>query len=84
LIEHVREMIPDEAVAERLAAIGAPVHPGSIAAARTHLIRARAVGSSRAQRLFDDDVLDAPNPMRALLADLGEPTRQAAGNSSSR
>lgn len=79
LIDHVREMIPDETVAERLAAIGAPVHSGSIAAARTHLIRARAVGSSRAQRLLDDDVLDAPDPMRALLADLGEPTSRAAG-----
>jgi len=71
-------MIPEEVVADRLAAIGAPVHPGSIAAARTDLIRARAVGSSRAKRLFDDDVLNAPDPVRALLADLGEPTVEAA------
>lgn len=78
LVEHVRDMIPEDFIAGRLAAIGAPVHPGSIAAARTHLIRARAVGSSRAQRLFDDDVLNAPDPVRALLADLGEPTAEAA------
>jgi hypothetical protein len=71
-------MIPEDVIAERLGAIGAPVHSGSIAAARTHLIRARAVGSSRAQRLFDDDVLNAPDPVRELLADLGEPTAEAA------
>jgi hypothetical protein len=77
LVEYVREMIPDDLVAERLATLGAPVHPGSIAAARTHLIRARTVGSSRAQRLFDKDVLDAADPVRALLADLGDPSAEA-------
>ncbi len=78
LIEYAREMLPDDLVAERLAALGAPLDPGSIAAARTHLIRARAVGASQAKRLFDIDVLDAADPVRALLADLGEPSAEAA------
>ena len=67
----IRETLTDDAVAKRLEAIGAPVHEGSIAAARTHLIRASASACTRVQRIFDDDVLDAANPIAALMADLG-------------
>lgn len=78
LVEYLRGMLPDDDVTQRLTAVGAPVHPDSIAAARIHLIRARAVGSARAQRLFDDEILNAANPVQALLADMGEPSPEAA------
>lgn len=52
-------MIPEDVVAERLAVIGAPVHLGP-SRQLGHLIRAQGVGSSRAQRLFDDDIPNAP------------------------
>jgi len=71
LAEHAREMIPDHVIEQRLKSMGAPVHAGALAAARTHLIRARAAACSRVQRLYDDDVLDAVDPVRALMADLG-------------
>ena len=41
LLEFARAMISDESIAQKLTAIGAPVDSGSLAAARTHLIRAR-------------------------------------------
>jgi hypothetical protein len=77
LLQYVREMISDESLAGRLAALGAPVDAGSLAAARTHIIRARAAACTRVQRLFDDDIMDAPDPVQALMADLGEPSGEA-------
>src|SRR5690606_32504501 len=76
LTEHAREMISDEVIEEKLKALGAPIHAGTLAAARTHLIRARAAGCSRIQRLYDDDVMDAVDPVRALMADLGLPSAE--------
>ncbi len=37
-----------------------------------HLIRAGASACTRAQRVFDNDVLDAADPVREMTADLGE------------
>lgn len=76
LIEYAKEMISDDAIKDKLTIIGAPVHAGSVAAARTHLIRARAAACSRVQRLFDQDVMDAVDPAQALMADLGPPSRE--------
>src|SRR5690606_34613153 len=55
-----------------------PVHAGTVAAARTHLIRARAAGCVRVQRLYDDDIMDAVDPVRALMADLGPPSEEVS------
>lgn len=73
LIDYARDLISDQSIEQRLVAIGASVHAANIAAARTHLIRARAAACSRVERLFDDDVLDAADPVQALMADLGPP-----------
>lgn len=73
LIEFATAMIPDDFIEQRLMAIGASVHDANIAAARTHMMRARAAACSRVQRLFDDDVLDAADPIQALMADLDRP-----------
>ncbi|WCP15052.1 hypothetical protein sphantq_03507 [Sphingobium sp. AntQ-1] len=70
----IRDMLDDESIARRLAAIGAPTHSQNIAAARGHIIRAGAVACSRVAAVFDDATMDAPDPIRALIADLGEPT----------
>src|SRR5690606_20999531 len=78
LTEHAQEMIPDEEIGRRLQALGAPVHAGTVAAARTHLIRARAAGCVRVQRLYDDDIMDAVDPVRALMADLGPPSEEVS------
>lgn len=77
-IAQIRDLLSDETVAKRLEAIGAPAHPQNVAAARTHLIRAGAAACSRVQRVFNEDVLDAADPIRALMADLGEPSPDAA------
>jgi hypothetical protein len=77
-INDIREFLSDEWIEERLRGIGAPPHAQNVGAARTHLIRARAAACSRAQRLFDEDILDAADPVRALMADLGEPPAEAA------
>ena len=78
LVDVAEDMISDASIKQRLAAIGASVHAGNIAAARTHLIRARAAACSRVQRLFDDDILDAVDPVRALMADLRPPPEEAS------
>lgn len=78
LLEYAREMIPDEFIAHRLTAIGASVDSGNLAAARTHLVRARARACARVQRLFDEDIMDAPDPVRALMANFGEPSEEVA------
>ena len=77
LAEYSKGTISDEDVELRLKAIGAPVHAGTLAAARTHLLRARAAGCSRVQRLYDGDVMDAVDPVRALMADLGPLSEEA-------
>lgn len=76
LTEHAQEMIPDEEIGQKLKALGAPVHAGTVAAARTHLIRARAAGCVRVQRLYDDDIMEAVDPVHALMADLGPPSEE--------
>lgn len=70
----IRDFLTDDVVAKRLEAVDAPIHAGTIAVARTHLIRAAASACARVQRLFDDDVMDAADPIAALMADLGPPT----------
>jgi hypothetical protein len=69
----IRDVLTDDVVAKRLEAIGAPVHAQTIAVARTHLIRAAAGACTRVQRIFDDDIMDAADPIAALMADLGPP-----------
>lgn len=78
LADQIRDALSDEYVTAALKAIGAPQSESNIAAARTHLIRAGAVASARAQRVFDDDVLDAADPMRTMTADLGELSPEVA------
>lgn len=72
LVDQIRNALSDDYVASALKAIGAKPSEANIAAARTHLIRAGASACARAQRVFDDDVLDAADPLRAMTADLGE------------
>ena len=67
----IHEVLDDPAVTRRLDAIGAPVHPENIEAARTHLIRAAAAATTQAQRVFDPMVMDAADPIQALMAHLG-------------
>ena len=71
--QQIRESLTDDVIAKRLEAIGAPVHGSNIAVVRTHLIRATASACSRVQRVFDDDIVDAADPIAALMADLGPP-----------
>ena len=61
----------DEQVADILKAMGIPVHSGNLEPARLHIIRGMGKGADLAQRAFDDDVLDAPDPIAALTAELG-------------
>lgn len=61
----------DEQITAILKAIGVPAHQAVIEPARTHMLRGMGKGAELAQRAFDDDVLDAPDPMTALTADLG-------------
>ena len=72
LVEQIRDALSDEYVISALKAVGATTSDANIAAARTHLIRAGASACTRAQRVFDDDVLDAADPVRAMTTDLGE------------
>lgn len=72
LVDQIRDALSVEYVSAALTAIGATPSDSNIAAARTHLIRAGASACTRAQRVFDDDVLDAADPMRAMTIDLGE------------
>jgi hypothetical protein len=67
LRDYAKAAIPDEWIAQKLTSIGALTDPGSIAAARTHLFRARAAAGSLVQRLFDEDVLDEVDPVQALM-----------------
>lgn len=72
LVVQIRSGLTDEYVTSALEAIGSTASSANIAAARTHLIRVGAAACARVTRVFDDDVLDAPDPMRAMTADLGE------------
>ena len=72
LVDKIRDALSEEYVISALKAIGATPSEANVAAARTHLIRAGSSACARAQRVFDDDVLDAADPMRAMTADLGE------------
>ena len=72
LVDQIRDALSDDYVASALKAIGATPSEANIAAARTHLIRAGASACTRAQRVFDNDVLGAADPVRAMTADLGE------------
>lgn len=76
-IRQAVETLNDEDISRRLASIGAPAHSQNIAAARVHLMRASAAACSRVARVFDDDTLDAPDPVRALISDLGEMSPEA-------
>ena len=58
----------DDDVAARLAAIGAPSSRDLLNAARGHLLRARAEAWRRTERVFDPAVLEAANPLQAMLA----------------
>lgn len=73
-IQQISDLPTDNHIERRLSEIGAPPHQQNISAARTHLIRSGAAASARVQRAFDDDVLDAPDPIAALMADLGAPS----------
>lgn len=82
LIEEMVEAVPvalsDEFIKQKLVAIGAPVSEANISSARTHIIRARADACTRTARVFDNDVLQALNPVQALMADLPTPSTQVA------
>ncbi len=65
----------DEQVAAILEALGVPVHAAIIEPARTHIIRGMGKGADFAQRAFDDDAMDAADPVAALMTDLG-PARE--------
>lgn len=77
-VEQVRALLTDDVVEARLRAIGAPVTESNVSAARTHLIRAGAVACERATRVFDEHAQSAPDPIQALIADLGNPSAEAA------
>jgi hypothetical protein len=66
----IRNTFSDEDVSKILSTLGAPKDESNIAAARKHMLRAGAVAGVRAQRLFDDDVMAAPDPFRELTSDL--------------
>lgn len=74
----IMDMLSDEAVRAELAAIGAPASSENLETARTHLIRGKLSACMRAQQLFEDEVLDAPEPVRALTANLGAPSPEVA------
>ncbi|WP_156029006.1 hypothetical protein [Sphingobium sp. DC-2] len=74
---YLRELcheIADREVCLRLEAVGIEPTADLISTARAHILRARADAWKRATRMFDDDVMDAANPLQALTADLGTPT----------
>lgn len=67
------ENLGDAQVSAILGAMGLTVHAAMLAPARTHIIRGMGRGADLAGRAFDEDILDAPDPVRALTADLGPP-----------
>lgn len=65
----------DEQVTAILEALGVPLHAAIIEPARTHIIRGMGKGADLAQRAFDDDAMDAADPVAALMTDIG-PARE--------
>lgn len=59
--------VSDAEVRARLTAVGVPSTDGLIEVARSHILRARADAWRRTEHVFDDAVMDAPNPLEALL-----------------
>lgn len=76
-VELALGLFPDEMVTQRLAGVGASPGSSNIAVARTHLIRARAVAGEKVQRLEDDEVMDAPDPVAVLMGELHDPSQAA-------
>lgn len=60
--------LSDDAVGARLAAIGVPVSGTVLEVARSHILRARAEAWRRTEQVFEPAVIDAPNPLQALMA----------------
>lgn len=60
--------LDDDDIGARLTAIGAPVSDTLLEIARSHILRARAEAWRRTERVFDEAIIDAPNPLRALMA----------------
>lgn len=77
-MRQARKTLSDDAVTHQILATGAPAHARNVAAARTHLFRALASASARAQLVFDNEIIDAPDPVRALLQNLGKPSAEVA------
>lgn len=59
--------LSDEQITNHLAAIGAPVSETTMAIARGHILRARAEAWRRTEHVFDDVIVDAHNPLTALM-----------------
>lgn len=60
--------LDDDDVGARLTAIGVPVSDTLLEIARSHILRARAEAWRRTERVFDEAIIDAPNPLQALMA----------------
>lgn len=78
--EYLREFcheISDDDVRQRLVAVGAPHDEGVLETARTHLLRARATAWLKTTHVFDDEVMDAANPVAMLLEHEPEPATVA-------
>jgi hypothetical protein len=58
----------DDDIAARLMAIGVPASGALLEVARSHILRARAEAWRRTERVFDPAVIDAANPLQAMLA----------------
>lgn len=60
--------LDDDDIGARLTAIGAPISDTLLEIARSHILRARAEAWRRTERVFDEAIIDAPNPLQALMA----------------
>lgn len=76
-VELALGLFPDDMVKQRLTDVGASTASSNIGVARTHLIRARAVAGSKIQRLYDDEVMDAPDPIAVLMGEFHDPSQAA-------
>ncbi len=56
-------------IADRLAKIGVALPEEQLESVRSHMLRARADAWRRAMRVFDRDIVDAANPIAALMCD---------------
>ncbi|MBX7512980.1 hypothetical protein K3179_00310 [Qipengyuania sp. GH38] len=74
-VELALGLFPDEMVTQRLAGVGASTGSSNIAVARTHLIRARAVAGAKIQNLYDDEAMDAPDPIAVLMGEFHDPSQ---------